>query len=251
MFRRIYEMILHSYWSKQAFGRPHKWQAGCRKGYSTLSQLAVNEHSSKTDKKISVLLDIKKAFDSVRHSDLIACLAAKGWHPQDIAIIKSLFTSENKLLFVINHSRDTEWLELHCGIFQGSVLSPLLFSLWMDSLANELEKENDSMSPCALLFADDIILKSVTEHHMGKLLSVCEEWSIRMGVEFNVKKCIDLNESASSRFQLYGDHIPTQTTHPYLGIDISRRCISWKTYVQNLADSMTKALNSLKRTGYY
>ena len=52
----------------------------------------------------------------------------------------------------------TEYFEVKVGLHQGSALSPLLFIITMDVLAEEARTK----PPWAMLFADDLVLVSET-----------------------------------------------------------------------------------------
>ena len=63
----------------------------------------------------------------------------------------------------------TEYFELKVGLHQGSALSPLLFIIIMDVLAEEA----GTKPPWAMLFADDLVLVSETAEEVEEEL---ERW---------------------------------------------------------------------------
>jgi len=69
------------------------------------------------------------------------------------------------------------------------VLSPLLFSVYMDNLIDKLEarghgcKVHGVYVGC-ILYADDIILLAHTSYAMQKMLDVCSEESISLDLKF-------------------------------------------------------------------
>ena len=70
------------------------------------------------------------------------------------------------------------------GVHQGSVLSPLLFTIVLDSLSKEFREG----LPCEFLYADDLVLLSALKTLlMGKI----EKWKKRLedkGLKVNVSK---------------------------------------------------------------
>ena len=71
------------------------------------------------------------------------------------------------------------------GLCQGCVLSPLLISLYINSLASELKRRDcvvlcDGMWVSSLLFADDTVLLTKSSEGVRRSLqclqSWCEEW---------------------------------------------------------------------------
>lgn len=76
-----------------------------------------------------ILLDIEKAFDSVWHDGLIYKLNSYGIPKYLLKLIKS-FVSDRKFLVAINGSYSS-LRNIPAGVPQGSVLSPLLYSLFI------------------------------------------------------------------------------------------------------------------------
>ena len=58
---------------------------------------------------------------------------------------------------------ELKWFECNNGVQQGAIISPWLYSVYMDELCNELRKENIGVELSkgiiipALLYADDIV----------------------------------------------------------------------------------------------
>ena len=67
------------------------------------------------------------------------------------------------------------------GVRQGGILSPILFTLYLDDLLIELACTNvgcyrDDMFAGALAYVDDITLLAPTPSALRKLLAVCDFW---------------------------------------------------------------------------
>ena len=79
------------------------------------------------------------------------------------------------------------------GARQGSVLSPLLFAVYMDGL---LAKLNDCGVGCrwgplfagAFCYADDIVLLAPCASALRTMLSICNNFAVSHGLHFNVSK---------------------------------------------------------------
>ena len=62
------------------------------------------------------------------------------------------------------------------GVLQGGMLSQLLFSLYINDLANELNKIRDIKS---YFYADDLAILIRGKRNINKVLTIIEEWSLR------------------------------------------------------------------------
>ena len=73
--------------------------------------------------------------------------------------------------------------EVNAGLRQGCVLSPILFSLYIDEITTRLRQKGMGVT-CghrlipALLYADDIVLLAEDEEGMGESLKVLQEWCV-------------------------------------------------------------------------
>ena len=79
------------------------------------------------------------------------------------------------------------------GLKQGCILSPLLFSLYINSLVERLRGagvgvECGGRMITALLYADDAVLMAEDEKQVKRGLKVLEEWCREWGVEVNVEE---------------------------------------------------------------
>ena len=79
------------------------------------------------------------------------------------------------------------------GVRQGSVLSPVLFSVYLDGLLDELR---ESSVGCywgghfagAMCYADDIVLLAPSASALRRMLSICVSYATSHGLVFNVDK---------------------------------------------------------------
>jgi len=140
-------------------------------------------------------LDISKAFDKVNHYVLFSKLLDRR---VPLCMIKVLVCWYGKCNAVVRwQSSMSHVFVINAGVRQGGVLSPLLFSVYMDNLIDKLEacgygcKVHGVYAGC-ILYADDIILLAHTSYAMQKMLDVCSEESISLDLKFNVNKSVAL-----------------------------------------------------------
>ena len=120
-----------------------------------------------------IYLDFEKAFDSVPHKRLIGILKQYGIKGKTLVWINEFLLTRRQRV-VINDSR-SEWKDVLSGIPQGSVLGPVLFVIYINSMPNTLKSK-------LYLFADDAKLyRDITSNKDVELLQEdlrkLEEWS--------------------------------------------------------------------------
>lgn len=139
----------------------------------------------------AALLDMSRAFDFVRHDRLIQELAKRGLHENMQRFLYSWYKSQKlKVRFGNIFSRD---LPVSNGVRQGGVVSPLLFTIYMDILLGMLRNEGagchvDSIFVGALCYADDLTLIAPSISALRRMLAVCEVFADRFGMKFNASK---------------------------------------------------------------
>lgn len=127
-------------------------QSGFRQHYSCTTALIqiTDDIMRATDNGLLtalVLLDYSKAFDSIDHEILMAVLDFVGLSKNAILMLKN-YILNRKQIVKIGDSLSSP-LSLHCGVPQGSVLGPLLFSLYTCNLHSCIKYCNIHM------YADD------------------------------------------------------------------------------------------------
>ena len=130
-------------------------------------------------------LDFSKAFDKVPHKRLCLQLKSHGIRGRILNWIQ-LWLAGRQQRVILNGVK-SEWREVLSGVPQGSVLGPLLFLIFVNTIDNGLSSK-------VLKFADDIkafkVIKDENDQDafqsdLDKLVAWSEKWQMK----FNFSKC--------------------------------------------------------------
>lgn len=175
-------------------------QAGFRKNYSTTDHIftlhaLVQSSLSKRGKKLYVaFVDFTKAFDYVDHTKLLETLQKDGISGKFYCILRSMYESLKSCVRV--KGEFSEFFDCPRGVRQGCVLSPTLFSLFINQLAqhiNESGRHGIQLLPglmelFILLFADDVTLISSTPFGLQNQLNCLKQSCVQLKLEVNIEK---------------------------------------------------------------
>ena len=160
----------------------------------TLIMKEVMSHFKRNDSTVYAgLIDASKAFDRVRHDKLFRLLIQRKVPTVTIRLLLDSYKRQ-QLRTEWNKSYST-CFNTSNGIKQGSILSPVLFTVYMDSLLKKLE---DSGYGCrigqhyfgALSYADDLSLMCPTLYGFQQMLNICQTFGEENGVKYNPAKSV-------------------------------------------------------------
>ena len=126
------------------------------------------------------LLDCSKAFDMVKFSTLFKKLSTAGVPPIILRVL--VFVYEEQFAWVKWGNAKSKQFSIVNGTRQGSVLSPSLFSLYMDELLVKLRKLGvgchiSGVFFGAALYADDLVLLAPSRNALQKMLELCDSYA--------------------------------------------------------------------------
>ena len=172
----------------------YRFQSGFRPYHSTSTALLriVDDISRAIDKKkctILMLLDFSKAFDTIDHNLLCRKLVGMFNFSGSVVTFIDSYLSD-RFQYVSTNAAVSTLLPVTSGVPQGSVLGPLLFSLFINDLPHIINHS------CCHLFADDVQLYIHTDlcklsAGVGLLnddIDAVYHWSSSNGLSLNSSK---------------------------------------------------------------
>ena len=174
-------------------------QAGFRKNYSTVDQIfnlfaVVQKYLNRKGQKLYVaFVDFKKAFDSVNHEKLLEVLSSEGIKGKFFVAVKSMYNSLLSCVRINNTFSD--FFDCPVGVRQGCVMSPTLFSLFINQLANHINNNGvhgvqllpTLLELFILLFADDVALLSTSpgglQAQLNSLKNCCDQLKLKVNID--------------------------------------------------------------------
>ena len=105
---------------------------------NTILMKLVSQWSLNVDNKLLTgvaFVDLRKAFDTVDHELLISKLATIGCTKESIKWFKS-YLSDREQITYFKGKKSNNSLMIKMGVLQGSILGPLLFSIYVNSMPN-------------------------------------------------------------------------------------------------------------------
>ena len=204
-------------------------QFGFRKGRSTEDQLLLSY--GKIAKEVdsgkvvdAVYLDYSKAFDVLSHRILLDKAESLGFSPQVLSWIRCFLS--NRTMQVSVGGSNSSPRAVSSGVPQGSVLGPLLFIVYVNSLGQNFTCEWYSFADDLKLFVSKSKQASGTsdpmlQNDLDSLFAISHSWNLKL----NPKKCIvmrfgssNYSDGADSGYMLGGVSLKLVNTHRDLGV---------------------------------
>jgi len=234
------------YLERNSLLSPH--QHGFRSGHSCCTQLLeiMEDFTSYYDECLPydcIYLDFSKAFDRVPHDRLLSKVFNIGIRGQLFQWIRNFLS--NRVQRVCVNGKYSSWKNVTSGIPQGSVLGPILFTIFINDLP-------DNILSHMKIFADDTkvynsVNNSVSLKHDLDLLV---QWTDKFLLPFNFEKCKVLHfgkKNTCIEYQMEGNAISKDMTMKDLGVTFQNN-LKFEEHIFRICATANSRLAIIKNT---
>ena len=137
---------------------------------------------------ILTVLDCSKAFNTCKFGTLFSKLVDKGLPP---IVIRTLMTIYQQQYAWVKWGQSvSSRFPISNGTRQGSMASPVLWSVYLDSMIKELRQLGlgchvDGVYMGVVVYADDILLMAPNRASMQSMLHICESYADKHNIMFS------------------------------------------------------------------
>ena len=203
-----------------------------------------------------LFLDIKKAFDSVNHQQLLNKIA------RNVKMDSTIFNRitnflQNRQFYISANGTNSKTRSLEKGVPQGCVLSPLLFNIYIDDLFPKNMAGIREGKIKYQLYADDGVVwteGTTTIAKIGRMEEAANQlyyWAVINKMEFSKDKTNIINFSNKKNPTkiegIYINNFKVQQVqnYKYLGITLEAKG-TWKIQQQDIESRITKTFRWLR-----
>ncbi|CAG9134498.1 unnamed protein product [Plutella xylostella] len=260
--RLVFEQ-LSSYLSNNQLLNP--FQSGFRPGHSTVTALIkvtddIRHNIDHQQVTVLALLDFSNAFNSVDFELLLGVIQSLNVSPAVVSWFESYLKGRQQC--VRTDAESSSWCPVLAGVPQGGVLSPLLFSLFINILANKLTSNYhlyaddlqlyagappESLSTAVSVINENLETISKWVKSFGLLLNPSKSQAIILGSSRMLRK---IDVSAAMRVMYDQTVIPYVASVKNLGV-IMDCTLSWIPQLDAVSKKMFASFHSLKRLQYF
>ena len=179
---------------------------------------------------VVAFLDIQSAYDTVDRRVIWDALSNSSLPRAVLGLLINLFDDVSVSVLIANHTSTA--FAPTTGVLQGSVLSPHLYSLYINSLPHLLRSaatgatmislpgEPNHIAINSLLFADDVAIFG-SKSDVQDMLNLAADHSVSLGYRWKPSKCAVLGSPAAitgDTLKLYDESLSVVEEFTYLGM---------------------------------
>jgi hypothetical protein len=234
-------------------------QYGFRQKHSTthaITKLITDTVQAIDDKEsvLSVFLDLSKAFDTIDHTILLSKLEFYGIRGIALDWFRDYLRERKQ--YVSYNGKQSQTLNITCGVPQGSVLGPLLFIIYTNDLPDCINRAN------TILFADDTTIYTSSSdiqymyNVMNENLERLTDWFRANKLSLNITKTNYMLFSNASHIkktqdlQISGQTIYQVKNTKFLGINIDDK-LKWDVHIKSIKSRISSSLFIMNKIKHF
>ena len=235
----------------------YDYQSGFIPGHSTVHQLIeiydnICRSLENKDLNCITFCDVSKAFDRVWHRGLLLKLEGYGIIGNLLSWFSSYIDNRSQKVCYRNSSSSSQFT--YAGVPQGSVLGPLLFLIYINDIADDIQG-------LTRLFADDTSVGNIspdldtvirnTNCDLSKINTWAKSWLIKFNpmktdIEIFTNKTI---ETINNNFEFDNQKLIHVDHHKHLGVTFQSNG-KWSSHIDNIINKASKQINVLRKVKY-
>jgi len=259
VFEKVLYVQIFDYFSKNKLF--YSSQYGFRQNHST--EFAILEVIDRVIKEmdsnrlpVNIYLDLSKAFDTLDHTILLYKLEYYGLRNNTLHLLKSYL--DKRCQYTCYNNFHSTYLNIDCGVPQGSILGPLMFIIYM----NDLHLATNICQP--IIYADDTTLTTslhtagdnASEEAINNELHLVQNWLILNKLSLNISKTKGMVFHTRQRTvnypKLYVQDIQVEfvKNFNFLGIIIDEN-LSWRDHICFISKKLAKTIGVMNRLKHF
>ena len=236
-----------------------RFQAGFRREKSTSSMLisltdTCLQNMDNGLPTICVFIDLKKAFDTISHERLLTKLSSFNIRGQALELFKNYLTNRKLMTTVNDITSNTRPLSV--GVPQGSILGPVLFTLYINDIVTVLKHSE------ICLFADDTVIYYA--HKDIEWSSQAIQYDLQNIVSWMDTNKLTINTMKTQYMIISGHHkkyddidlqiknspIIRTKAYKYLGVKIDQH-LNYSQQINSLAGTLKNKIRTITRVSHF
>lgn len=206
---------------------------------------------------VNIYIDLSKAFDTINYDILLYKLRYYGVNGSSLQLIKSYLSNRKQYVQYGSKNHKSNMMLINTGVPQGSILGPLLFSIYINDIVTVSSKLH------FLMYADDTTIyfnreDFSIEHLISEVnleLNKVNIWLKKNMLSLNVEKtkCITFHswqrQVNPAVFSINEVYIENVRDFKFLGIILNEN-LTWKSHVDMISSRLSKVICILRKLRY-
>ena len=200
----------------------------------------------------TIFIDLSKAFDTLSYDILLYKLKFYGISGLEHKLIASYLS--NRKQYVMFNNKNSEFTEIRTGVPQGSILGPLLFSIYINDLIKVSNKLN------FIMYADDTTIyfdledfeKDSLEHQINEELKRVNIWLKLNKLTLYATKTKSMvfhrkqKQMEPLHFSIDGKVVENVSSFNFLGLTLDEG-LTWKNQIDLIKNKISKTIGVFYR----